>query len=156
MSDTAGEAGRAEPSARDLFLRLRALIDSGALGLELDLKRLDHMDSPVGVEADSNLWIYPGILATGLAFWFVGLYAGIAVAVAALALFLTAGRAYVRRRLVRRVHQRALQELEIWRKLWRFGGVRLVPRAGSEGKAQPCAAPEGNWMALVRAFDMPA
>ncbi len=137
MDGMAAGTAATEPSARDLFLRLRALVESGALGLELDLKRLDHMDSPVGVEADSNLWIYPGILATGLAFWFLGLYAGLAVAAAALVLFLTAGRAYVRHRLVRRVHQRALQELDIWRKLWRFGGVRLVPRAGGPGEAQP-------------------
>jgi hypothetical protein len=150
MSEATGESAGPEPSARDLFLRLRSLIDGGVIGLELDLKRLDHMDSPVGVEADSNLWIYPGIVATGLAFWFIGPYGGVAVAVAALALFLTAGRAYVRRRLVRRVHQRALQELEIWRKLWRFGGVRLVPHGGRAGPAQPCVAPEGNWMALVR------
>jgi hypothetical protein len=58
---------------------------------------------------------------------------------------LTAGRSDVRRRLIRRMHERALGDGEAWRRLWRFGGVTLV-----EQGAERCAAPHGNWTALVR------
>jgi hypothetical protein len=139
-----------EATPLDLLRSLRGLVESGALRLELDLKRLDHMDSPVGVEADSNRWIYPAIVLCGGLFWFAGLWAGLAAAGASLVLYLTLGRSYVRRRLVRRVHEGALYDLDLWRRLWRYGGVALVPAAGAA--AQPCAAPGGNWMALVRAL----
>ncbi|MBV9522277.1 MAG: hypothetical protein JO010_05765, partial [Alphaproteobacteria bacterium] len=69
------------------------------------------------------------------------------------------GRAYVRRRVAMRVHERALQDSDLWRRLWRFGGVRLVPRGADDPAAkqriEPCAAPEGNWMALVRTLAPP-
>src|SRR6185312_14293064 len=51
---TAASDVPAEATPVDLLRALRGLVESGALRLELDLKRLDHMDSPVGVEADSN------------------------------------------------------------------------------------------------------
>jgi hypothetical protein len=129
-----------------LLRTLRGLIADGAVRLELDLARLDHIDSPVAVEADSNIWIYGGVLASGIVFWRAGLWPGIATVAAGLTLYVTAGRAYVRRRLRRRVEERALAESELWRRLWRFGGVALVERASGSR----CAAPDGNWMALVR------
>ncbi len=153
-----------EATPAELLRLLRRMVDSGAVRLELDLRRLDHMDSPVGIEADSNIWIYPAIIACGLVFWFFGLQPGIAAVVACLGLYLTLGRAYVRRRLVRRIHERALSDLDLWRRLWRFGGLALVPesdpaspKAPSTGstataRGEPCAAPEGNWMALVRSI----
>jgi hypothetical protein len=134
-----------DPSPAELMRMLRALIASGALRIELDFKRLDHMDCPVAVEADSNVWIYAGVALCALASWLGGIWIGAAAIAACLALYLTAGRAYVHRRLRRRVDERALGDSEIWRRLWRFGGVALVASDGIR-----CAAPEGNWMALVR------
>src|SRR5690242_15938278 len=86
----------ADATPVDLLRALRGLVESGALRLELDLKRLDHMDSPVGVEADSNRWIYPAIVLCGALFWFVGLWAGLAASAACLALYLSLGRRFVR------------------------------------------------------------
>ncbi len=161
MNDAERAAPAAEATPADLLRGLRRLVDSGALRLELDLKRLDHMDSPVGVEADSNRWIYPAIILCGAVFWFVGLWPGIAAAILCLAAYLTLGRAYVRRRLVARVHEKALYDLDLWRRLWRYGGVSLVPGEGAAAgaetpRAEPCAAPEGTWMALVRALEASA
>jgi hypothetical protein len=135
-----------EASAAELLRALRRLIADGAVRLELDLKRLDHIDSPVAVEADSNIWIYGGVLVCAAVFWRIGLWPGVAAIAAALALYFTAGRAYVRRRIKRRVEERALADSELWRKLWRFGGLALVEHA----TGARCAAPDGNWMALVR------
>ena len=111
---------------------------------EFDLARLDHVDSPVAVEADSNIWICGLIAICAVVFWQEGALPGVAAIVVSLLLYLTARRAYVRRRLIRRVHERALGDGKVRRRLWRFGGVTLV-----EG-TEPCTAPHGNWMALVR------
>src|ERR1700736_1581057 len=99
-----------EESPADLLRGLRGLIDSGAVRLELDLGKLDQMDSPVAVEADSNIWVYGALPLCAIAFWQFGLWPGIASTAAGLALYFTAGRAYVRRRLARRVHERALRD----------------------------------------------
>jgi hypothetical protein len=139
-----------EASTDELFRELRALLARGKLRLELDLARLDHIDSPVAVEADSNIWVYGAIAVCAAAFWQGGTYPGIAAIAISLALYFTVARRYVRRRLVRRVHERALGDGEIWRRLWRFGGVALVAAASAGGAEDRCVAPQGNWMALVR------
>jgi hypothetical protein len=136
-----------DASPAELLRGLRGLIDSGAVRLELDLGKLDQMDSPVAVEADSNIWVYGAIPLCALVFWQLGLWPGLASIAAGLALYFTAGRAYVRRRLAARVRERALRDSELWRRLWRFGGVMLI----DVGDGTRCAAPDGNWMALVRA-----
>ncbi len=138
-----------EPSAEDLFRELRRLIARGTLRLELDIARLNHIDSPVVVEADSNAWVYGLLAVCAMIFWRTGPWPGVAAVAASLALYFTAGRRYVRRRLIRRVHERALGDGEVWRRLWRFGGVTLVEQGVEQG-AERCAAPDGNWMALVR------
>ena len=138
-----------EASDVELLRALRLLIEKGALSLELDLRRLDHIDCPVAVEADSNIWVYGAIPICALVFWRLGLWPGVGAVALALALYFTLGRAYVRRRLVRRVHERALQESALWRRLWRFGGLTLIDAAPGDGE-RCCVAPEGNWMALVR------
>jgi hypothetical protein len=138
-----------EASTDELFRELRALLARGKLRLELDLARLDHIDSPVAVEADSNIWVYGAIAVCAAAFWQGGTYPGIAAIAISLALYFTVARRYVRRRLVRRVHERALGDGEIWRRLWRFGGIALVA-ASAGGAEDRCVAPQGNWMALVR------
>ncbi|MDB5409099.1 MAG: hypothetical protein JWL84_4011 [Rhodospirillales bacterium] len=135
-----------DPTPAELMRLLRALIASGALRLDLDFKRLDHMDCPVAVEADSNVWIYAGVALCALVFWLGGAWIGLAAAAACLILYLTLGRRYVHRRLRRRIDEAALNDSEIWRRLWRFGGVALVADDGIR-----CVAPEDNWMALVRA-----
>lgn len=139
-----------EPSADDLFRELRGLLMRGTLRLELDLARLDHMDSPVAVEADSNIWVYGSIALCALIFWQGGTYPGLAAIAVSLALYFTVARRYVRRRLVRRVHERALVDGEVWRRLWRFGGVTLVEEGRGAEDGGRCAAPQGNWMAMVR------
>lgn len=133
-------------SEQDCFRRLQGLIHGNAVSLTVDADFLDHIDSPVAVEADSNIWAYGLVAAAGTLFWYGGALYGLGAALAGTVLYFTLGRAYVRRRLRRRVEREALTDLEKWRKLWRFGGVAL-----SAAAAGPvCAAPEGNWIDFVR------
>jgi hypothetical protein len=142
-----------EASPADLLRVLRGLVENGKIRIELDFRRLDHMDSPVGVEADSNIWVYAALPLCALVFWQLGMWPGAAAVAVCLALYFTVGRAYVHRRLTRRIYEGALKDSDLWRKLWRFGGIALV--SGEDGAAARCAAPEGNWMALVRTLASP-
>jgi hypothetical protein len=131
-----------------LLRSLRGMVERGAVRLDLDYARLAHIDSPVAVEADGNLWIYGGVILCAAIFYAAGWQFGLAAIVLCLLLYLTAGRAYIRARLRRRLYEKALQESQIWRRLWHHGGVVLVVESGG-GEAR-CVAPTGNWMALVR------
>ena len=55
---------------------------------------------------------------------------------------MTLGRAYIRRRIRHRVENQALVRLELWRKLWRFGGVTLVVPGESQGQEVEIALPK--------------
>jgi len=148
MSDIPAPPAPESETAAQLFQTLLRLREQGKVTLLLDFNRLNHMDSPVGVEADSNIWVYGGVAVSLLALWLGGAYWALGVAAAGIAAYYTAGRAYVRRRLGRRIEERAFGDLELWQKLWRWGGVSLVAAPGGE----TCDAPKGSWIALVRSL----
>lgn len=134
-----------DETAEKLFSTLNRLRTDGKISLRLDYKKLTHLDSPVGSEADGNIWAYGGLALAIAAWWFRGWQAAVGVAVAGVLIYVTLGRWYMHRRIRRRVEDKALADLVQWRRLWKFGGVALVPGAG-----EACTAPQGNWMALVR------
>lgn len=138
-------AAPTEETAEKLFSTLHRLRADGKVALRLDYKRLSHMDSPVGSEADGNIWAYGCLALTAAAWWFRGWQVAVAIAVAGVLAYFTLGRLYMHRRIRRRVDDKGLADLALWRRMWNFGGIVLVPTAGEE-----CAAPQGNWMALVR------
>jgi hypothetical protein len=135
-------------SAAELLATLRRLVREGRVTVRVDARRLNHIDSPVAFEADGNIWVYGAIVLAALALWRVGIAAAAAVLAGGIALYLTLGRAYIHRRIERRVRDKALENLEIWRKLWRFNGITLA--ASERPDLTPCASPEGNWMGFVR------
>lgn len=145
----AAQAAPAE-TATDLLRDLCRLYTDGKLEIRLDYGRLKHMDSPVGVEADSNIWAYGVIVLMLAGGWFGGLIAGAAIFVLGTLAYFTIGRHYVHRRMEKRLETTALTDIGVWQKLWRFGGITLV--AFQPDVAEPCAAPDGNWLAFVRAL----
>jgi fatty acid desaturase len=143
----------AEPApetAEVLLAALRRLEGEGRLSLRIEPALLTHIDSPVASEADGNIWVY-GFLALAAALWlWRGAVPGLLVLAAGILVYFTLGRAYMHRRIERRVRQNALGNLETWRRLWRFRGLTLSA-SGRPGPAD-CASPDGNWMAFVRAL----
>src|ERR1051326_8804557 len=104
--------------AADLLRILRRLVAEGRVTVDADLRRLQHMDSPVVVEADTNLWIYAAIAAVLLAWWAWGNLPALGTAAAGALAYFPLGRRYVERRLERRVREVALADGEVWRRLW--------------------------------------
>ena len=135
-------------TAAELLAALRRLAGERKIDIEVDPRRLNPIDSPVASEADGNIWVYGAVGLAALLLWWKGIVPAVAVVAVGALLYLTLGRAYVHRRIERRVREKALSDLEIWRKLWRFPGIQLKA-AGNSGIAE-CASPAGNWMAFVR------
>lgn len=139
----------AAETAEELFGRLRRLCDEGRVEIDLDNKRLMHIDSPVSFEAWGNQWVYALLLVTGVLWYFFGYKVGLGAAIASVALYLTVAKAFLRRRIERRVRHQVLEDVARWRKLWSFGGVTLREASNSDSSAL-CVAPKDNWMEFVR------
>ncbi|HLJ20297.1 MAG TPA: hypothetical protein VKU84_08870 [Stellaceae bacterium] len=140
----------ATETAEELFARLRRLCAEGRVTIELNNKRLSHIDSPVSFEAWGNQLVYPLLLLTCGVWWWFGWKVGAGTAAASVLLYLTLGKAFLHRRIERRVREQVLEDVVRWRKLWSFGGVTL--RTGAEGAPNggTCASPSDNWMEFVR------
>src|SRR5215469_11173320 len=128
----------AAETADELFARLRRLCAEGRVAIELDNKRLMHIDSPVSFEAWGNQLIYPLLLLTIAAWWWLGWKVGSGAAVASVLIYLTIGKAFLYRRIERRVRDQVLEDVVRWRKLWNFGGVGLHTK-GEGAAASTCA-----------------
>jgi hypothetical protein len=149
--ETSAEARSATgESAGQLLVALRRGVAQGRVELQVEPQRLNHIDSPVTVEADGNIWAYAAVFIAAVLWWRWGMEAGLAALALGVAVYLTFGRAYVHRRIEQRVRRAALDDLEKWRKLWRFSGLTLV--AKDRRDLPPCASPDGNWMAFARAL----
>ena len=137
-------------SAGDLLVALRRRVADGTVELRVEPKRLNHIDNPFAVEADGNIWAYAALFIAALLWWRWGMAVGLAALGLGILVYLTFGRTYVHRRIERRVRRDALDELEKWRRLWRFSGLTLVAKDRQD--LAPCASPDGNWMAFTRAL----
>jgi hypothetical protein len=137
-------------SAGELLAALRRGVAEGRVELRVEPKRLNHIDSPVAFEADGNIWAYAALFIAAVLWWRWGVAPGLAALALGVVVYLTVGRAYMYRRIERRVRGAALDDLDKWRKLWRFSGLTLT--AKDRRDLAPCASPDGNWMAFTRAL----
>ncbi len=136
--------------AGELLAALRRHLADGKVEMRIAPRTLNHIDSPVAVEADGNVWAYAFLFIAALLWWRWGAAPGLGALVVGVAVYLTLGRAYVHRRIERRVREQALHDVEKWRKLWRFPGLTLVATGRPDIAA--CASPDGNWMGFTRAL----
>jgi len=137
-------------SAGELLAALRRGLAEGSVDLHVEPKRLNHIDSPVAFEADGNIWAYAALFIAGALWWRWGMVPGLAALALGVIVYLTVGHAYMYRRIERRVRGAALDDLDKWRKLWRFSGLTLTAKDRQD--VAPCASPDGNWMAFTRAL----
>ena len=137
-------------TAGELLVALRRGVAEGRVELRVEPKRLNHIDSPVAFEADGNIWAYAALFIAAVLWWRWGIVPGLAALAVGVIVYLTLGRAYMYRRIERRVRGAALDDLDKWRKLWRFSGLTLT--AKDRRDLAPCASPDGNWMAFIRAL----
>jgi hypothetical protein len=137
-------------SASDLFLALRRRVAAGAVELHVEPKQLNHIDNPFAVEADGNIWAYGALFVAALLWWRFGMVVGLAALALGVVVYLIFGRTYVHRRIEQRVRRDALDDLEKWRKLWRFAGLTLTAKERPD--LAPCTSPDGNWMGFTRAL----
>jgi hypothetical protein len=128
-----------------LLARLHRSIEEGRIRLTLDRRKLSHMDFPLSFESDGNRWIYPIVGLTAAGFWLGGIWVGAGIGVTGYIIYQTLGRAYIVRRLDRRIRTKGLISVAEWRKIWRFGGVVLT---SSDGQTRQ--GPNESWMGLVR------
>jgi hypothetical protein len=142
-------AASSEETAEGLFNGLRRLCAEGRIAIDLDNKRLMHIDSPVSFEAWGNQWVYSLLALTCVLWWWFGWKIGATAAVASVLLYLTLGKAFLHRRIERRVREQVLEDVVRWRKLWAFGGVALRDTIDVSGAAR-CVSPNDNWMEFVR------
>ncbi len=129
----------------DLLDELRAALEDGRVAIRLDLKKLDHMDSPIAVQAESGIWIFGLIVVAGLIWWFAGTAAAIGAVVAGAIAYATVGRRTVERKMRRRLFEVAIKNIEPWRKLWRLQGITLEWTESGD----VCSSPDGNWVRFV-------
>lgn len=129
----------------DLLHILETAHGEGRITIVIEAKRLDHMDSPIAVVAESNRWFYGLVVAAGLIWWLAGTYYGVAALIAAAIIYGTIGRHVVERKLRRRFFDKGIKDIITWRKLWRLNGITMEhPASGAV-----CASPGGNWQRFV-------
>ncbi|MCW5752093.1 MAG: hypothetical protein KIT81_13185 [Alphaproteobacteria bacterium] len=135
-----------------LLALLAAAIARGEVDMDLDRGLATHVHSPVASEAEGNLLLLVTGAPVATLWWWQGHLAGLAgAALAAVALSLFYGR-ILAWRMRKRVLRQALSEIDLWRRLWRFGGVTLRRPEDGGAKDTPdvCAAPDQSWQRFAR------
>ena len=125
-------------------------VSGGQLSLALDLKRLDHIDSSIAVQADSNRWI-AGIMIAAIAGYFLRNWqTGAGASAMILSIYLVFGRGWIQRRMKARFHKTVLTDIDAFKKLWKLKGITLSFRHDTDGtKDAVCTSPKGDWRRFV-------
>jgi hypothetical protein len=125
---------------KDYLAALRQAFDDGRLKLDMDCAKLDHLDSPVLVQAEKAWWVFGGLFG-GLGFgyvldWHYGVGFALLVAIG----YLFIGRRIMNARMRKRMRSLVMEDVALWRKQWRLKGLALVV-----GEAR-CESPDGSWV----------
>lgn len=130
---------------KDYLAALRQALDDGRLKIEMAFSKLDHVDSPVFVQAEKVWWVYAALFGGVALGWFVEWHIGVAFAVSVFALYFIVGRRIILARMQTRMRKQIMEDIALWRKQWRLKGLTLVV-----GEAR-CESPDGSWIRFAMA-----
>ncbi|MGE5537355.1 MAG: hypothetical protein ACM30I_01975 [Gemmatimonas sp.] len=130
---------------QEILPLLRTAVERGDVEVSLDVKRQHHVDSPLYRESDSSPFIYVSMVVIGVAAWFLGWQAGVAVFVLAGLAYMLGVRRYVAIRMRKRLSDVVLADPEQFRKAWRLKGISF--RHTASGTV--CESPDGRWRSFV-------
>jgi hypothetical protein len=133
-----------------LLAALRKACVRGEVTIDLDMKRLTHLNSPLMFLADFDQWFIGFVVVAGLAWWLVGWKLSAAAVPVFAVLYMLFAHRIVQRRTMRRITEKAMFEIDQWRKIWGWGGVTLIAKIhGAERRA---VAPKDSWQEIAAGF----
>lgn len=112
------------------FAALRQSIRDGEIRVEINPRRLSHIDCPVAADALSTRALYLMVGLGALAYWQMPWQLAGIFCAAMLLFYATAGHHWVGKRMQRAALVQLLDSLTLWDKMWAFGGVALYDRQG--------------------------
>lgn len=134
----------------DLFIALALAIREGRVLVDLDCRKLRHIDSPITVEADYNRWVYAVAVVAAAAGILVNWIAGVSALAVGIAVYFVKGQPWVHARMRGRFHGQILRDIKLFKKLWNLKGVTLIlPAEAGAPALATCASPDGNWRRFV-------
>lgn len=137
---------RAQASDFDEFQYLVDQFRDGVVKIAIDRKQILHPHCPVAGDSIETLPVYLGALViAGLLFYDYNI-AG-AVFVAMILLHVLFGRRWLDRRIHKYVTRKITASLELWDKLWKFGGVTLT--APTVLPEVTCKSPDQKWRSFI-------
>lgn len=137
-------------SDEEYLKQLQVWVERDIVRLECDARKLTALDSPVAVQAEKERWAMATVVLAGIGWWQGGPWAALGAGVAVLVAYAVFGRRHGAKLIERRVREKALKEIDLWRKLWRHGGVRLI--FTPERPSPVCASPDQSWIQFVEAI----
>ena len=143
-----------EPDDRALFNRLVVAYRRGEVAIDIDAAALGHPHCPLSAKVYSTRAFYAIVAVVGLSFAVFGYEVRRAVGATGVkrSLVFYLDRALGRRLVHRKMRAFACAQItgnvELWRKMWRFGAITLS-RVTADGPLH-CRAPEESWRAFSR------
>jgi len=147
MSDTA--TAYSLETDTEYLAKLRELVAAGTVRIKFDVKKLRGMDSPVVVIAETERWAMGMVALCGAIWWFLGIWPAAAAFTLCVVAYAAWGRRGIGRNIERRIHEKALMDIAVWRRLWQYGGIVLE---SVNGQAVSCPAPGGSWIQFTETF----
>ena len=139
---------RDEPDDRALFNRLVVAYRRGEVAIDIDAAALGHPHCPLSAKVYSTRAFYAIVAVVGLSFAVFGYEVAIGATVGSLVFYWIVGRRLVHRKMRAFACAQITGNVELWRKMWRFGAITLS-RITADGPLH-CRAPEESWRAFSR------
>ncbi len=112
------------------FSALRQAIRDGEVRVAISRKKLSHIDCPVAADALATRALYLMVALGAVAFWQMPWLLAAVFCAAMLLFYGAAGYPWVGKQMQRTALAQLLDNLDLWDKMWAFGGVAIFDRQG--------------------------